>query len=187
MAVQGDVTAGAKPSGGEARPRRATLSPELVAILAVGVALAGVMLTMTMVLTDVFSLKLGAIREDVREIRGGQVEIRDRLGRVEAGQGVLLDRLGRVESGQAALRSGQADLRDRMARVESGQAALRTGQAELRDRLGRVESGQADLRDRMARVEAGQVDLRDRMVRVEAKVDVLVGDEPPDRSAGTVE
>ena len=166
MAMQGDVTAGAKPSGGEARPRRATLSPELIAILAVGVALAGAMLTMTMVLTDVFSRELGAVRGDVRELRAGQVEVRDRLARVEAGQGTLRDRLARVEA-------GQGDLRDRIIRVEAGQA-------DLRDRIGRVEAGQADLR-------AGQADLRDRMARVEAKVDVLAGDESPERSAGTVE
>ena len=180
MAMQGDVTAGAKPSGGEARPRRATLSPELLAILAVGVALAGAMLTMTMVLTDVFSRELGAVRGDLRELRAGQVGVRDRLARVEGGQGALRDRLSRVEA-------GQGDLRDRLARVEAGQGDLRdrlargeAGQADLRDRIGRVEAGQADLR-------AGQADLRDRMARVEAKVDVLAGDEPLERSAGTVE
>ena len=166
MAVQGDVMPGAKPTGGEARPRRAALSPELIAILAVGVALAGVMLTMTMVLVDAFAREMGAIREDVRELRAGQVEIRERLVRVEAGQG--------------ALRTGQADLLDRMARVE-------VGQADLLDRMARVEVGQADLLDRLVRVEAGQADLLDRMARVEAKVDVLAGDEPPERNAGAVE
>ena len=145
MAVQGDVMAAVEPTGGEARPRRAALSPELIAILAVGVALAGVMLTMTMVLVDSFAREMGAIREDVREIRAGQIEIRDRLSRVEAGQG---------------------ELRGRLARVEAGQAELQAGQVELR---------------------AGQADLRDRMVRVEAKVDVLAGNEPPERSAGAAE
>ena len=158
--------AAVEPTGGEARPRRAVLSPELIAILAVGVALAGVMLTMTMVLVDAFAREMGAIREDVREIRAGQIEIRDRLSRVEAGQGVLVDRLSRVEA-------GQRELRDRLARVDAGQG-------ELRDRLVRVDAGQAEL-------QAGQVELRNRMVRVEAKVDVLAGDKPPERSAGAAE
>ena len=119
MAVQGDVMAAVEPTGGEARPRRAVLSPELIAILAVGVALAGVMLTMTMVIVDAFAREMGAIREDVREIRAGQIEIRDRLSRVEAGQGELHDRLVRVEAGQAELHAGQDELRYRTARVES--------------------------------------------------------------------
>ena len=166
MAVQGDVMAAVEPTGGEARPRRTALSPELIAILAVGVALAGVMLTMTMVIVDAFAREMGAIREDVREIRAGQIEIRDRLSRVDAGQGVLRDRLARVEAGQGGLR-------DRLARVEAGQG-------ELRDRLARVEAGQAELH-------AGQDELRDRMARVESKVDALTRDEPPERSAGAVE
>ena len=166
MAVQGDVMAAVEPTGGETRPRRAALSPELIAILAVGVALAGVMLTMTMVIVDAFAREMGAIREDVREIRAGQIEVRDRLSRVEAGQGELRDRLARVEAGQAELQAGQAE--------------LRAGQDELRDRLARVEAGQAEL-------QAGQDELRDRMARVESKVDVLTKDEPPERSAGGVE
>lgn len=133
MAVQGDVMAAVEPTGGEARPRRAVLSPELIAILAVGVALAGVMLTVTMVIVDAFAREMGAIREDVREIRAGQIEIRDRLSRVEAGQGELRDRLVRVEA-------GQGELRDRLARVEAGQVELHAGQDEIRDRMARVES-----------------------------------------------
>ena len=75
----------------EARPRRAALSPELIAILAVGVTLAGVMLTMMMVMTDSFARELGAVREEVRELRAGQVELR-------AGQSELRERMARVEA-----------------------------------------------------------------------------------------
>jgi len=136
MAVQRDLMAEAGPGVVGVQPRRAVLSPEMIAILAVGVALSGVVLTMTMVLADVFSRGLGAVREDVREFRAGQVEVRERLVRVEV---------------------GQDDLRARM-------IGLETGQAELRAR---------------------QIEFGDRMTRVEAKVDMLLGDEPPERSAGT--
>ena len=89
MAADVDVSEGGKPAGGEARLRRALLSPELIAILAVGVALAGVMLTMMMVMMDSFHRDMSAVREDVRELRAGQVELRERVARIEAKVDVL--------------------------------------------------------------------------------------------------
>ena len=65
------------------------LSPELIAILAVGVTLAGVMLTMMMVMTDSFARELGAVQVEVRGLRAGQVELRERMVRVEAKVDVL--------------------------------------------------------------------------------------------------
>ena len=75
--------------------RAAGLSPELIAILAVGVALAGLMLTMmTVMMTvmmDSFEKDLSAIQGEVRELRG---EVRE----LQAGQGELRERMTRVES-----------------------------------------------------------------------------------------
>ena len=91
MAAQDDRLPETDSRRGAARHRNAGLSAELIAILAVGVTLAGVMLTMMMVMTDSFARELGLVREEVRELRAGQAE----------------------------LRAGQADLRERMARVEA--------------------------------------------------------------------
>ncbi len=95
MVVKGDALPGADSRRNEARPRRTALSAELIAILAMGVMLAGVMLTMMTVMTDSFSREIGAVRE---ELRIGQTDLR---------------------AAQVELRAGQADLRERMARVES--------------------------------------------------------------------
>ena len=82
-------------AGNERRPSRRAggLSPELIAILAVGVALAGVMLTMMTVMMNSFDKELSAVREEmreeVRELRAGQVELRERMVRVESKLDVL--------------------------------------------------------------------------------------------------
>ena len=86
MAARDDEVA-----GNERRPSRRAggLSPELIAILAVGVALAGVMLTMMTLMMDSFDKDLSAVREEVRELRAGQVELRERMVRVESKLDVL--------------------------------------------------------------------------------------------------
>ena len=98
MAAQDDRLPEADSRRGVARHWSSALSPELIAILAVGVTLAGVMLTMMTVMTDSFARELGAVREDVRYLRAGQAEFR---------------------AGQAEFRAGQVELRERMTRVES--------------------------------------------------------------------
>ena len=90
MAAKGDAMTEAGTTTREARPRRAALSPELIAILAVGVTLAGVTLTRMTVMTDSFHEDMSAVREDVRELRAGQVELRERMVRVEAKVDVLV-------------------------------------------------------------------------------------------------
>ena len=86
MATRGDEVAGTE----RRRSRRAAgLSPELIAILAVGVALAGVMLTMMTLMMNSFDKDLSAVREEVRELRAGQVELRERMVRVESKLDVL--------------------------------------------------------------------------------------------------
>ena len=85
MAAKGDAMMEAGTTPREARSRRSAFSPELIAILAVGVTLAGVMLTMM----DSFHEDMSAVREDVRELRAGQVELRERMVRVEAKVDVL--------------------------------------------------------------------------------------------------
>ena len=86
MATRGDEVARTE----RRRSRRAAgLSPELIAILAVGVALAGVMLTMMTLMMNSFDKDLSAVREEVRELRAGQVELRERMVRVESKLDVL--------------------------------------------------------------------------------------------------
>lgn len=86
MATRGDAVTGTE----RRRSRRAAgLSPELIAILAVGVALAGVMLTMMTVMMVSFDKDLSAVREEVGELRAGQVELRERMVRVESKLDVL--------------------------------------------------------------------------------------------------
>ena len=89
MAAQDDRLPETDSRRGAARHRNAGLSAELIAILAVGVTLAGVMLTMMMVMTDSFARELGSVREEVRDLRAGQVELRERMVRVEAKVDVL--------------------------------------------------------------------------------------------------
>ena len=88
MEAQGGEAAGA---GSERRRSRraAGLSPELIAILAVGVALAGLMLTMMTVMMDSFEKDLSAIEGEVRELQAGQGELRERMARVESKLDVL--------------------------------------------------------------------------------------------------
>ena len=90
MATRDDEVAGTE----RRQSRRAAgLSPELIAILAVGVALAGVMLTMMTVMMNSFDKELSAVREEMREevgeLRAGQVELRERMVRVESKLDVL--------------------------------------------------------------------------------------------------
>ena len=86
MATRDDEVAGTE----RRQSRRAAgLSPELIAILAVGVALAGVMLTMMTLMMDSFDKDLSAVREEVEELRAGQVELRERMVRVESKLDVL--------------------------------------------------------------------------------------------------
>ena len=72
------------------------MSAELIAILVVGVTLAGAMLTMMTMMTDSFAREPGAVREElrvvhdeVRVIRDGQIDLRERMARVESKVDVL--------------------------------------------------------------------------------------------------
>ena len=98
MVEQGDVVVGADPAPGEMRSRRAVLSPELIAILAVGVMLGGVMITMMTVMMGSFDGGLLAVREEVREVREEVREVREEVREVQAGQAELRERMARVES-----------------------------------------------------------------------------------------
>ena len=82
---------GVEAKGTERRQSRraAGLSPELIAILAVGVALAGLMLTMMTVMMHSFERDLSAVQEEVRELQAGQGELRERMTRVESKLDVL--------------------------------------------------------------------------------------------------
>ena len=105
MAAKGDVMAEAGTTPREVRSRRAALSPELIAILAVGVTLAGVMLTMMVVIADSFARELGAVRGELQVARE---EVR-----------VIREEVRVIREEVRVIRDGQIDLRERMARVES--------------------------------------------------------------------
>ena len=96
MAAQDDRLPEVDSRRGVARNRSSALSPELIAILAVGVTLAGVMIAMMTVMTDSFARELGSVREEfrvvreeLRVVRAGQVDLRERMARVEAKVDVL--------------------------------------------------------------------------------------------------
>ena len=93
------------------------MSPELIAILAVGVGLAGLMVT--------------SQRNLRNDLRGEIGQVRDRLSKVEAGQAELTERVAQLEAGQAQLASGQQELADRLARLDAGQMQLRERLAKL--------------------------------------------------------
>ena len=105
MAMEGDVLPGADSGRGSTRRRSSVLSAELIAILAVGVTLAGVMLTMMTVMTGSFVREMGAVREEFRVVRD---ELR-----------VVREEVRVVREEVRVIRDGQIDLRERMARVES--------------------------------------------------------------------
>ena len=87
---RGKSAAGRERLREETRPRRGGLSPELIAILAVGVGLAGLILTMMMmIMMNTFENSLQTVREDVRILQAGQIELRERIVRVEAKLDVL--------------------------------------------------------------------------------------------------
>ena len=105
MAARGETDSAANFSAGATRHRGRGLSAELVAILAVGVALAGVMLTMMMVMTDSFTRELAVVRDDVREIRNdvrevrdGQIDLRERMARLEVKVAQVEVKVAQVEA-----------------------------------------------------------------------------------------
>ena len=100
LQVAGAARLRANPGHGTIRP----MSPELIAILAVGVALTGVIL---------------AARRDLRG------EMRDRFAAVEK-------RMGALEERMAALERGHAELRERLARLEGLLDGLREAVAGRR-------------------------------------------------------
>lgn len=108
------------------------LSSELIAILTVGVAVSGVVLTTTGRLNgriDGLDARLRIVEQLVIERTGN-----------------LDTRLKVVEDGQATIRADLAGLRDETASLRDGTASLREGQMALRSDL-------AGLGERVARVE----------------------------------
>lgn len=105
MAARGEAAAGSERQRGEGKPRRAALSPELIAILAMGVMIVGVMLAMMTFMMQSFDNDMRSVRQDLQAVRE---EIRDVRGEVR-------DVRGEVRG----LRAGQIELRERVVRVES--------------------------------------------------------------------
>ena len=85
MATEGTAVSAEDARRGGARYRNTALSAELIAILAVGVTLAGVTLTMLGVVRD----EVRVVRDEVRVIRDGQIDLRERMARVESKVDVL--------------------------------------------------------------------------------------------------
>jgi len=95
--------------------RRAGLSGELIAILVVGVMLAGsVFTTGTWIRDDVQVLRddVRILRGDVRAVESGLNAVRERMARVE-------ERVIRVEERVARVESGLGEVYERVIRIES--------------------------------------------------------------------
>ena len=119
-----------------ARFRALAVSAEMIAILAFGVMLAGLVFTTGSWIRD----DLQVLRNDVRDVQYGLGELRERVVRVETAGSELDERMTRVES-------AVSELGERMTRVES---AL----GELGERVTSVESGLGELGERVVRVES---------------------------------
>ena len=74
------------------------MSPELVAILAVGVGLAGLILTGQRGLRTEFRAEIAQLRGDLAELRNDVAELRERMARLEG----LLDGFIRRDRPEAA-------------------------------------------------------------------------------------
>ena len=78
------------------------MSGEIIAILAVGVALAGVILTATRGLLKDMREDIGQLRGDIKDLRGEVGELRERMAHLEG----LLEGLREAITGRTAASSG---------------------------------------------------------------------------------
>ena len=104
------------------------LSAELIAIVTVGVALSGVVLTTTGRLNG----RIDGLDTRLHTVEQGQSLVIERTGTLDA-------RLKVVEDGQAIIREDMASLREDVASLRGEMASLRSEQANLAERLARVE------------------------------------------------
>ena len=95
--------------------RRAGLSGELIAILAVGVMLAGLVFTTGTWIRD----DVQVLRDDVRDVQYGLGELRERVVRIETGLSGLRERVARVEERLVRVESGLGEVHERVIRIES--------------------------------------------------------------------
>ena len=116
MAARGEITAGAGPAGARVGKRRAGLSSELIAILAVGAMMAGTMLTMMTMMVSAFEENFASIRAEIQSVRS-EVESLEQSIRGEIGS--LREDVRELRKDVRALQVGQTELRERMARMES--------------------------------------------------------------------
>lgn len=103
-------------------------SAEFIAILTVGVALSGVVLTTT----GRLSSRIDGLDSRLRSVEQGQSLLIERTGTLDA-------RLKVIEDGQVNLRADLASLREEQDSLREGQAALRSDLAGLAERAARVE------------------------------------------------
>ena len=104
-----------------AMPRNG-LSNELIAILAVGVMLAGMGFTTgTWIRDDVQVLRddVRILRGDVRAVESGLNAVRERMARVEERVIRVEERVARVEERLAQVESGLGEVHERVIRIES--------------------------------------------------------------------
>ncbi len=125
------------------------LSAELIAIVTVGVALSGVVLTTT----GRLSSRIDGLDTRLRAVEEGQTLLIERTGTLDIRLKALEDGYAMVRAELTALGEEQASFREEMAALRNEMAALRNEMAALREGQAELRSDLASVAERVARVE----------------------------------
>ena len=148
-----------KPAGG----RRRGPSNELIAIVAVGVALGGLMVAS---LSDVRS----EIRHQTSSLRDAITRLDDRVRGLEVGLGLVEVRLVSVEERLGGVEERLGNVEIRLTDVEEGLNDVKVRFADVEGRLTDVEGRLTDVEGRLTDVEAGAAVADGALRREQAKV-----------------
>ncbi len=148
-----------KPAGG----RRRGPSNELIAIVAVGVALGGLMVAS---LSDVRS----EIRHQTSSLRDAITRLDDRVRGLEVGLGLVEVRLVSVEERLGGVEERLGNVEIRLTDVEEGLNDVKVRLADVEGRLTDVEGRLTDVEGRLTDVEAGAAVADGALRREQAKV-----------------
>ena len=153
-----------KPAGG----RRRGPSNELIAIVAVGVALGGLMVAS---LSDVRS----EIRHQTSSLRDAITRLDDRVRGLEVGLGLVEVRLVSVEERLGGVEERLGNVEIRLTDVEIRLADVEEGLNDVKVRLTDVEGRLTDVEGRLTDVEGRLTDVEGRLTDVEAGAAVADG------------